>query len=76
MTDIFFSKKHIIHKPLSSKVSLFMKIHNIDVSMVINDAQDLLKKDENMSPELKDALDTMLDLANAMLTALSLDSKN
>ena len=53
-----------------------MKIEDIDVDSSINSVKDLLKKEKDLSPALRSALEVLLVLVALLLNRMTLNSKN
>lgn len=53
-----------------------MKIEDIDVDSAINSVKELLKKERDLSPALKSALEVLLILVSLLLNRITLNSKN
>ena len=53
-----------------------MKIEDIDVDSSINSVKELLKKEKNLSPALRSALEVLLVLVALLLNRMTLNSKN
>ena len=53
-----------------------LKIEHIDVDSAIDTVKDLLKKERNLAPALKSALDVLLLLVSLLLNRTTLNSKN
>jgi transposase len=53
-----------------------LKIEDIDVDSAINSVKELLKKESDLSPALKSALEVLLILVSLLLNRITLNSKN
>ena len=53
-----------------------MKIDSIDVDSAINSVKELLKKESDLSPALRSALEVLLILVTLLLNRITLNSKN
>ena len=53
-----------------------MKIEDIDVDSAINSVKELLKKESDLSPALRSALEVLLVLVSLLLNRITLNSKN
>ena len=53
-----------------------MKIEDIDVDSAINSVKELLKKESDLSPALRSALEVLLILVTLLLNRVTLNSKN
>ncbi len=53
-----------------------MKIEDIDVDAAINSVSELLKKERDLSPALRSALDVLLILVGLLFNRMTLNSKN
>jgi len=53
-----------------------LKIEDIDVDSSINSVKELLKKEKNLSPALRSALEVLLVLVALLLNRMTLNSKN
>jgi transposase len=53
-----------------------LKIEDIDVDSAINSVKELLKKESDLSPALRSALEVLLILVTLLLNRVTLNSKN
>jgi len=53
-----------------------LKIDSIDVDSAINSVKELLKKESELSPALRSALEVLLILVTLLLNRITLNSKN
>jgi transposase len=53
-----------------------LKIENIDVDSAIDSAKTLLRKERNLSPALRSALEVLLLLVTLLLNRITLNSQN
>ncbi len=53
-----------------------MTIEDIDVDSAINSVKELLKKERDLSPALRSALEVLLLLVTLLLNRITLNSKN
>ncbi|MEW7978075.1 MAG: DUF6444 domain-containing protein, partial [Candidatus Sedimenticola endophacoides] len=53
-----------------------MKVEDIDVDSAINSVKELLKKEKDLSPAFRSALEVLLLLVALLLNRITLNSKN
>ena len=58
------------------KRDMQLKVEDIDVDSAINSVKELLKKEKDLSPALRSALEVMLLLVSLLLNRMTLNSKN
>ena len=69
-------KTHAIIMLLKFRAPLSLKIGNIEVEAALNNVQDLLASDEDLSPSLKAALEVLMLLVGILINQKLLNSKN